>query len=176
MQIRFAEVRDEDNLKAIYTAAFPVEEVEPVTQLCIELLREESNPITCSIVAERDGVIIAHVAFSPVVIEGRHACQGYILAPLAVDPDYQKQGVGTQLVEYGLQLLEQKKADIVFVYGDPQYYSRFGFNVEAAALYQPPYPLEYAFGWQAKILNECRTAKSETPITCVKALSKSDLW
>ena len=43
--------------------------------------------------------------------------------------------------------------NVVFVYGDPKYYGKFGFSAEVASAYSPPYELQYPFGWQAVALN-----------------------
>jgi putative acetyltransferase len=67
-------------------------------------------------------------------------------------------------------------ANILFVYGDPKYYSRFGFSVDAAYGYTAPYKLEYPFGWQAIDLNECNVTKSPVKITCVNSLCDPELW
>lgn len=76
-----------------------------VSQLAVDLLSESTVPPTISFVAETDHSVAGHVAFSPVRIAKREDCLAYILGPLAVQPDHQKQGVGSMLVEYGIQQL-----------------------------------------------------------------------
>lgn len=71
--------------------------------------------------------IIGHVAFSPVAIGGEHA--GWFgLGPLSVAPPRQQQGIGTRLVEVGLDELRRRRAAGCVVVGDPHYYERFGFR------------------------------------------------
>jgi len=65
---------------------------------------------------------------------------------------------------------------IVFVYGDPKYYGRFGFNTDAASQYKTPYNLQYPFGWQAILLNECDIEKPTVAINCVISLYDPKLW
>ena len=66
--------------------------------------------------------------------------------------------------------------NIVFVYGDPKYYGKFGFNPDAASGYSPSYELEYPFGWQAIVLKEGVFTDSAVKISCVDPLSDPELW
>jgi putative acetyltransferase len=76
-----------------------------------------------------------------------------------------------------MERLAQFGADVVFVYGDPNYYSRFGFTAKAASRYVPPYALQYPFGWQAIILNDKTIlADQVVQISCVEPLRDPELW
>lgn len=81
-----------------------------------------------SLVAE-DDAIVGHILFTPVVVEatGRHIL-GVGLAPMAVLPDRQRQGIGSQLVRRGLDILRDRGCPFVVVVGHPDYYPRFGFE------------------------------------------------
>ena len=81
-----------------------------------------------SLVAEDDAVV-GHILFTPVVVEsaGRRVL-GMGLAPMAVLPDRQRQGIGSQLVRQGLQNLRERGCPFVVVVGHPEYYPRFGFE------------------------------------------------
>jgi putative acetyltransferase len=84
-------------------------------------------PEALSLVAD-DGIVVGHILFTPVVVESpRHTVVGMGLAPLAVLPDHQRQGIGTRLVERGLALLRERGCAFVVVVGDVRYYGRFGF-------------------------------------------------
>lgn len=126
--------------------------------------------------AETEGIVVGHVAFSPVIIDSDEDSQGYILAPLGVKPDHQKRRIGSTLIESGKQRLSAMGVDILFVYGDPEYYSRFGFSVDAAECYIPPYRLEYPFGWQAMVFGGRSSRKSSVKIACVGSLCDPRLW
>ena len=81
-----------------------------------------------SLVAEDDAVV-GHILFTPVVVEsaGRRVV-GMGLAPMAVLPDRQRQGIGSQLVRRGLDILGERGCPFVVVVGHPEYYPRFGFE------------------------------------------------
>ena len=93
--------------------------VERLQQACEESL---------SLVADDHGVV-GHILFTPVVIEsaGRRVA-GMGLAPMAVLPDRQRRGIGSQLVRQGLQMLRERGCPFVVVVGHPEYYPRFGFE------------------------------------------------
>jgi len=174
MQLRLAISVDRDAIRAIYLDAFPENERTEVAKLALQLLDE--GPATISLVAEVDGEIVAHCAFSPAGIVGNEAVRAYILAPLAVSPACQRQCIGTTLVESGISELGSAGADILFVYGDPKYYGRFGFETEPAENYLPPHALEYPFGWQAQLLNEDLAVSLPAQLTCVAPLDDPGLW
>jgi len=176
MKIRTATRQDHDDIQRVHLCAFPEGEGAIVAKLATDLLSGKTTPLTLSLVAETGGVVVGHVAFSPVAIDNSESCQGYILAPLGVKPEYQKCRIGTQLVEYGMQQLSAMRVNVVFVYGDPEYYRRFGFGAAAASQYTAPYRLEYPFAWQAIVLNACGLEKRPVGITCVASLRDPELW
>jgi putative acetyltransferase len=85
--------------------------------------------VRLSLVAEIDGQIVGHVLFSELTIEGREGLLSALaLAPLAVVPEFQKQGIGSELVRRGLDLCREQGHRIAFVVGHPGFYPRFGFS------------------------------------------------
>ena len=176
MHIRTATSLDRDAVHSVHWSAFAEDEREIVSKLAVNLLSEETTPQTISLVAEAEGDVVGHVAFSPVTIGSDEGFQGYILAPLGVKPDCQRRRIGSQLVESGMQQLSRMDVGILFVYGDPRYYSRFGFGAGVAERYVPPYRLQYPSGWQGIALNECSAGKSPVTIGCVTSLCDPVLW
>lgn len=95
-------------------------------QFIINALRAE-NALTISLVAELDEKAVGHIAFSPVTFtDGSENWYG--LGPISVEPDYQKRGVGTKLVNEGLDTLKDSGAEGCVLVGDPDFYKRFGFK------------------------------------------------
>ena len=176
MHIRVATSLDRGSIHSVHWSAFAETERELVSRLAVDLLSEKATPPVISLVTESEGMVVGHVAFSPVTFDQNENLQGYILAPLGVKPDYQKRGVGSKLIESGLHRLSSLGVNIVFVYGDPAYYSKFGFSVDAARRYIPPYDLEYPFGWQSITLNEFSVRESSIKIACVTSLCDPALW
>lgn len=86
----------------------------------------DAGALALSLVAVEDGEIVGHIAFSPVLIDGRD-CGWLGLGPLSVRPDRQCRGIGSALVRSGLDRLRTRNAAGCVVLGEPAYYGRFGF-------------------------------------------------
>ncbi len=116
---------DLDAIRKVHVAAFPTAAESEL----VDALRVANN-LDASLVAEDEdsSAVVGHIAFSPVTIEGSEALVGTGLAPVAVLPEFQHKGVGQQLIEAGLLTCEESGTDFVVVLGDPNYYSRFGFQ------------------------------------------------
>ena len=175
-RVRPAMMGDLEAIRAVYQAAFDNNESELVGELAVRLLEEKSSPATVSLVAESDGSVVGHVAFSPVTIVGNQAIRASILAPLAVKPVDQGNGFGSRLIETGKQVLIESRIQVLFVYGDPAYYHRFGFDPELARRFDPPFELTHPIGWQACLLDDGELPETQHAITCVPALSDPKLW
>lgn len=82
-----------------------------------------------SLVAIVEDQLVGHILFSPVTIESdRGISKGMGLAPMAIIPDYQRRGIGSELVRSGLAMLKDTTCPFVIVLGHPEYYPRFGFE------------------------------------------------
>jgi putative acetyltransferase len=105
----------------------------------VDRLRADGDLIL-SLVAEQDGQIIGHVAFSRLSITNdSHVTPGVSLAPVAVLPKMQRKGVGCALIEAGHDQLRRAGETVSFVLGDPAYYSRFGYSLDGASAYDCTY-------------------------------------
>jgi len=174
--IRVATSLDRDDVREIHLCAFPEGENQIVSTLAVDLLAEETSPKTISLVAEVDGAVVGHIVFSPVTVNNNKGWKGYILAPLGIKPEYQKRQIGSKLIESGMDRLSKMGVNVLFVYGDPKYYGKFGFKADLASGYLPPYELQYPFGWQAIILNEDVFTETTVKISCVDPLNDAGLW
>ncbi len=174
--IREATNLDRDKIREIHMLTFDKDEAESVATLASNLLNEETNPKTITKVAEIDGKLVGHIAFSPITFNSSKKFKGYILAPLGVKPAYQKRRIGSKLIENGIELLSSEEANILFVYGDPKFYSKFGFNEKTAARYSPPYKLQYPFGWLALALGKEDSVEHTGKVSCVASLRDPTLW
>ena len=93
--------------------------------LIIERLRRQ-GALEISLVAESDGKIVGHIAFSPIGMSS--GADGWFgLGPVSVDPAHQGQGIGRALIDAGLDKLREQRATGCVVMGDPDLYTKFGF-------------------------------------------------
>jgi putative acetyltransferase len=97
----------------------------------VDALRRQARPLV-SLVAEHAGEVVGHILFTPVTLAGQPQLRIMGLAPLAVLPALQRQGVGSALTRAGLARCAEQGADAVVVLGHPDYYPRFGFAPAAA--------------------------------------------
>ena len=176
MNIRHFQKTDLDSILTVIETAFSDEENKVIMNLVQELHQETSSPSIKSLVAEVDNEMIGYVSFSPIFLKSDSSISGYILAPLAISTEHQKQGIGSSLIKSGIDILTQDGAGVLLVYGDPAFYGRFGFNEEIGRTFTPPYPLEYPFGWTGMMLNGTTAPEEPIQFECITALSKPDLW
>ncbi len=120
--IRPEAASDRAAVRAVNASAFET----PAEADLVDALREEAKPIV-SLVAEENGVVVGHIMFSPVLLSGHPALKIMGLAPMAVLPERQRQGIGGDLVRAGLKRCRQLGVGAVVVLGHPAYYPRFGF-------------------------------------------------
>ncbi|MEM7192182.1 MAG: N-acetyltransferase [Pseudomonadota bacterium] len=125
---------DQNLIDDLITAAFRTGSHSNHNEAQIVRALRCDGDLTLSLVAERAGGVVGHVAFSPVTIAGE-AGRWFGLGPLAVRPDQQGQGAGTALVKDGLAELVRQDADGCVVLGDPKFYGRFGFAASRALSY-----------------------------------------
>lgn len=130
--IRYARPQDHAAIADIVTAAFG----GPDEARLVERLRLDGDAMF-EMVAEEAGEVVGHVLFSRLWADREDLYAA--LAPLAVRPDRQRAGFGSQLVRAALECAPQFGAVGVLVLGDPAYYGRFGFTAEAAARVSCPY-------------------------------------
>jgi putative acetyltransferase len=123
LTIRAERLSDIAAIHAVEAAAFGTD----AEATLVDALRASGDDFI-SLVATRGDEAVGHICFSRVTIEGAPSQRRFsALAPLAVLPAHQRQGIGAMLVTAGLDECRQRSIDAVFVVGSPAYYSRFGF-------------------------------------------------
>jgi len=141
MQIREEKQADQLLIHHLTKIAFEPKAFSDGTEPDIIDRLRDNGDLTFSLVAVNNNDLIGHVAFSPVVI-GPHTSGWYGLGPISVHPDIQRQGIGSSLINHGLDLLRNLNADGCALIGDPNYSSRFGFLSDGKVQYQD-FPTEH---------------------------------
>lgn len=118
--------------------------------------------------------LIASVFFSRVKTDSKRDV--FILSPMAVRSNFQKQGIGQSLIKYGLNQLEQSCVDIILTYGDPSFYVKAGFQNISEELIRPPFKLSYPQGWLGLSFLDEDIKNEAFQCSCVNALNNSALW
>jgi putative acetyltransferase len=125
---------DHKAIADVTVSAFKTLEISSHTeQFIIDALRT-AKAMTLSLVAEMEGRVVGHIAFSPIAISDG-TVHWYGLGPVSVLPEYQRRGIGKALIEEGLSQLKNMGAKGCCLVGHPQYYRQFGFaNVDGLVL------------------------------------------
>lgn len=123
IKIRKENPSDISDVRKLNDSAF----IQPQEGSIVDKLREKCNEIL-SLVAVHENKIVGHILFSPVTIEGKTKnIKGMGLAPMAVLPELQNQGIGSKLVMAGLDEIKRTACPFIIVLGHEKYYPRFGF-------------------------------------------------
>jgi len=174
--IRNLTKRDLADVRGVFFNSFSEEEASITFQVISQLVSQATQPASHCLGYEQDGKMVGAVAVSPVYFSSCTDMTAYLLAPLAVHQLHQKKRIATQLIEAARAHFTESNVDALLVYGDPQFYGRYGFDAGLGQHFRPPYPLEYEFGWQVMMLNNRRICNMKLNFTCVDALSDAALW
>jgi len=127
MIIREETESDIEAVTEVTIAAFKTLAISHHTEQFIIKALRAAGALTISLVADLDGRIVGHIAFSPVTLTDG-STDWYGLGPVSVLPEYHKQGIGISLVNAGLDRLKAMDAKGCALVGDPNFYRRFGFR------------------------------------------------
>ncbi|WP_375478842.1 GNAT family N-acetyltransferase [uncultured Nostoc sp.] len=142
MNIRCETLSDYTAIAEVNTLAFGQENEAKL----VEKIRYSDRYISeLSLIAEVENVVVGHILFSYLNLVGEETLQVLGLAPLAVYPQFQTQGIGSALIKAGLEIAEVKKEAIVIVLGHPQFYTRFGFQLSVVYEIESPFPVPEEF-------------------------------
>lgn len=122
IHIRLEAPGDAASIHATNEAAFDT----PLEATIVDALR--GTPDSISLVATSDAVVVGHILFTPATVEPPVRIRLAALAPMAVRPDHQRQGIGGRLIEAGLAECRRFGYSAVVLVGHPEYYPRFGFE------------------------------------------------
>ena len=176
MQIREAMEADLNDVLLIERLAFGYYKE---AELVRDLLYDSSAKPLYSLLAFNTGKAVGHILFTSARLEGtQNGASISLLAPLAVLPEFQKQGVGGKLIESGLQHLTNAGVDLVFVLGHPGYYPRYGFKPAGGQGFEAPYPIpeEHANAWMVQELRQGVIGSVSGKVKCADMLNKPEHW
>ena len=176
MQIRKALESDLDDVLYIERVAFGQDEE---AELVHSLLHDASAKPVLSLLAFMEGKAVGHVLFTRARLEEAESeVSAALLAPLAILPEAQNQGIGGRLINRGFELLAESGVDIVFVLGHTKYYPRFGFTPAGVLGFEAPYsiPDEHADAWMVHALRPGVIGSVKGRVICADALSKPEYW
>ena len=153
---------------------------EDEANLVANLLKDDTADPCLSLLAFHKQKAVGHILFTRVYIDKQKSnplC--HILAPMAVLPNFQKQGIGGMLIKAGMEKLKEMGSQLVFVLGHITFYPQYGFIADAKKLGFPaPYsiPDEHADAWMVQPLTPDALVVNKGRVKCADELSKPELW
>jgi putative acetyltransferase len=171
--------RDREEIEKLFTKVFSESEGSSegllIGKLAHDLMHSTDPEDLYGFIAVEDGQVIGSIFFSRLRFNNSES-NAFILAPVAIHTDYQGQGIGQKLINFGIDYLKENGVDLVFTYGDPDFYNRVGFSPISEKIAKAPLKLTYPFGWLCQSL----VGSEIEPITgnshCVAALNHAEYW
>lgn len=161
--------------RTVFTESAGETEGESVANLAADILVTATNDELHGFVTHDDaqnftGCILFTRLYLP---ENTNA---FLLSPVAIATSEQGKGIGQQLIQHGLQALREQDTQLVFTYGDPNYYRKVGFASVDESVIAAPQPLSYPNGWLAQSLIDQPISTMAGKMRCVEAFNRPDIW
>lgn len=118
--------------------------------------------------------IIGSILFTRLTFQ--NGVNAFLLSPVAIDTSYQGKGIGQKLINFGINHLRERGVNIVFTYGDPNFYSKVGFNRITEKIAKAPFKLSQPEGWLAQSLVSDEIKAISGGSSCVEAFNKPEIW
>lgn len=179
IQVRQASDADGQEIKNVVIEAFGPGDGPEIVGLITDLLGDPTAQPLVSLVATVEEQIVGHILFTTVHIQpAQRSVVAAILAPLAVLPAYQNQGIGGLLINTGLQTFKSAGGELVFVLGYPTYYSKYGFFPARTRGFEPTYPIkpEQEDAWMVQELQPNIIGQVRGSVKCADALNDPKYW
>ncbi len=146
-----------------------------IADLVRDLLSETPTKDIRVFCAEDEGCVIGVVVFTRLTYPADPHIV-FLLSPMAVAPERQRQGIGQALLTHALSALRSDGVQMAITYGDPNYYGRVGFMPITEDQARAPLPLSLPHGWIGQSLTGEKMPVLVGPSTCVSALNRSGVW
>lgn len=149
-------------------------EGELVGQLAQQLMDETDAENAFGFVASESQEIVGCIFFTPLTFDS--PVKAALLSPVAVSTEHQGQGVGQRLIGFGMEQMGKSGVELVFTYGDPNYYSKVGFQPVSQQVVKAPFELSHPEGWLVLSLTGADINALPGVARCVDAFNDPALW
>jgi putative acetyltransferase len=169
---------DIDEIKQLYTEVFTDCEGQSegitVGNLAYELMVSINTNDLYGFIATENKIIIGSILFSRLVFESN--IKAFLLSPVAIHTNYQGKGIGQKLIDFSINCLKEDGVELVFTYGDPNFYSKVGFISIDENIVKAPLKLTYPEGWLGQSLVGDKIDPIKGNTYCAKPLNNPGLW
>ncbi|ACL70102.1 GNAT family N-acetyltransferase [Halothermothrix orenii] len=146
-----------------------------IGNLVFDLMTKTDSQDLHAFIAISNKKIIGSIIFSRLRFE-RSQINAFLLSPVAVHPAYQGKGIGQKLINFGHTDLKKNGVELVFTYGDINFYSKVGYKVIPEKVVKAPLELSYPEGWLAQSLVSDNIEPISGNSYCVEAINKPEYW
>ena len=178
MNLSIYEKSNAEEIKKLFSTVFSDSEGQSeglvIENFVYDLMTSTNTKDLYGFIATDHGKIIGSIFFSKITFDC--GVSAFILSPVAIHTSQQKKGIGQKLINFGINYLKENKVELILTYGDPEFYSKVGFNLITEKTIKAPLKLSYPEGWlgQSLVSSEIRPIPGNS--YCVKALNKPELW
>lgn len=179
LEIRQTTAADNTVIETIHIQAFGIDKGPEIAELVDGLLSDKTARPLLSLIAFDDDKAVGHILFTKAHLNQTDETVSIrLLAPLAVLPEAQSDGVGGHLINEGLRRLKDVGVDLVFVLGHPGYYPKYGFTPAGVLGLEAPYPIpeEHAGAWMVQALGEGVLGRVRGRVQCSDVLDQPQHW
>ena len=165
---------DKAEIKQLFIQVFSESEGILIGNLVSDLINNTNPQDIFGYVATDNEQIIGCIFFTRLVFD--KPIEAFILSPVAVQTKYQGKGVGKKLINFGISTLKEAEVKILITYGDPNFYSKTGFQSISEKIIQAPQKLSQPEGWLCQTLDGSKIQHIPGKPRCVEALNKAVYW
>jgi predicted N-acetyltransferase YhbS len=169
---------DQQEIEALFTRTFSDSEGqaegELIGRLTHELMTRTETEDIFGFVATEQEQIVGCIFFTRLSFDS--PIKAFLLSPVAVDTDHQGKGVGQKLINFGIKRLGELGAELVFTYGDPNFYSKVGFKHVPQEVAEAPFELVHPDGWLGQSLNGVSIKPLLGRARCVEPFNDPQYW
>ena len=179
LNIRKTTQADIETILSIHKKAFGGDKGPEIARLVEDLFSDRTAMPLLSLIAIDGNRAVGHILFTRARLNpADETVSVQLLAPLAVLPEAQSEGVGGQLIEEGLRRLKKAGVGLVFVLGHPDYYPKYGFKPAGVLGFEAPYPIpeEHAGAWMVQELGTGVIGRVAGTIQCSDVLDQPQHW
>jgi len=167
-----------EEIKQLFTKVFSdaegQSEGELIGSLAYDIMTCTDTQDLYGFIAIENKKIIGSILFTRLTF--KNGANIFLLSPVAIHTSYQGKGIGQKLISFGINHLKDNGVSIVFTYGDPNFYSKVGFNQISEKIAKAPFKLSRPEGWLAQSLVSDEVKPISGNSYCVKSFNKPEIW
>ena len=146
-----------------------------ISVLASNFINKTSRDNLYIFIARVDKIIVGAIIFSRIKFEKRNI-NAFLLAPVAIHSSYQGKGIGQKLIEFGHKILKKNDVELVFTYGDINFYSKIGYKLISEQMIKAPQKLSYPEGWLGQSFKDNEIQPIDGKLYCEDVISNQEYW